>query len=288
MSTATIKGVEVFAAGVHNKDTYTEQDLDDMVTAFNALDFRPALKVGHTKDAPGAPSYGWVSNLRRIGKKLVADFTDMHDSVAKAIRDKRYGRVSAEVFFNLHRAGRVYRRALKAVALLGAEVPAVAGLVPLHKMEFAETYESIAYANPDDDYDDSPSAVMDRAARRYMREHPAVTSYAEALSKAFDADNPAHRAYAAAGTPSPAGDSYTPGEMDDQRHRAANWESDPRARYDAGVEIEKLTLKEMDAYPVISRTEALRRVLVKNPKLAAVYRSGHGGVASNWDTVVGN
>ena len=76
--------------------------------------------------------------------------------------------------------------------------------------------------------------------------------------------------------------------MDDQRHRAANWESDPRARYDAGVEIEKLTLKEMDAYPVISRTEALRRVLVKNPKLAAVYRSGHGGVASNWDTVVGN
>ncbi len=135
--TNAIRGIEVFAAGTHNGDVYTEADLDEMVRAHGELDFRPALKVGHTKDSPGAPAYGWVRNLRRVGQKLVADFTDMHDSVVDAIRKRAYDRVSSEVYFNLNRGGKKFGRALKAVALLGADVPAVAGLVPLHKVEFA-------------------------------------------------------------------------------------------------------------------------------------------------------
>ncbi len=133
-----IKGVEIFKTGTHNGDVYTEKDLDDMVTAFGVLDFRPAIKIGHTKDSPGSPAYGWVQNVSRDGDKLRADFTDMHDSVVEAIRNKAYDRCSSEIYFNLKRGGKDYRRALKAVALLGAEVPAVAGLTPLHKMEFAE------------------------------------------------------------------------------------------------------------------------------------------------------
>lgn len=141
-----IRGVEIFSApGIHNGDAYTEADLDDMVAAFKDLDFRPAIKVGHTKDKPGAPSYGWVANLRKVGGKLVADFEAMHDSVVAAIKDRRYDRLSSEIYFNLKRGGKVFRRALKAVALLGAEVPAVAGLTPLHKMEFAsDGFDSIA------------------------------------------------------------------------------------------------------------------------------------------------
>jgi hypothetical protein len=134
-----IKGVEIFKPGTHNGDTYTEQDLDDIVAASRQLDFRPALKIGHTKDEPGAPAYGWITNLRKAGGKLVADFESMHESVTQALRDRRYDRVSSEIYFNLKRGGQTFRRALKAVALLGAEVPAVAGLVPLHKMEFAGT-----------------------------------------------------------------------------------------------------------------------------------------------------
>ena len=132
-----IKGIQIFRTGVHNGDTYTEKDLDDMVSAFGVLDYRPALKLGHTKDTPGAPAYGWVQNLHRDGDKLIADFEDMHDSVVDAIRTRSYPNVSSEIYFNLKRGGKDYRRALKAVALLGAEVPAVAGLTPLHKMEFA-------------------------------------------------------------------------------------------------------------------------------------------------------
>lgn len=134
----TIRDVEIFASGTHNGDQYTEKDLDDMVTAFNNLDFKPALKVGHTKDKPGSPAYGWITNLKRVGTKLHADLESMHDTVVDAIRNKSYDRLSSEIYFNLKRGGKEFRRALKAVALLGSEVPAVADLIPLHKVEFSE------------------------------------------------------------------------------------------------------------------------------------------------------
>lgn len=135
----SVRGIEIFDIGKHNGDKYTEADLDSMVDAFKVLDYRPSVKIGHTKDYPGAPSFGWVTNLKKVGTKILADFESMHDSVIAALKDRRYDRVSSEVYFNLDRGGKKYPRALKAVALLGAEVPAVAGLVPLHKMEFAET-----------------------------------------------------------------------------------------------------------------------------------------------------
>mgnify|MGYP001593748270 CR=1 FL=1 len=140
-----VRGVEIFSPGTHNGDPYTEADIDDMIAAHAELDFRPAIKIGHAKDAPGAPAYGWVTNLRKAGGKLVADFESMHDSVINALKDRRYDRVSSEVYFNLKRGGKQFRRALKAVALLGADVPAVAGLTPLHKMEFAaDGFDSVA------------------------------------------------------------------------------------------------------------------------------------------------
>ena len=131
---ADLRGIEVFASGVHNGDTYTEQDLDDIVAAARELDFTPPLKAGHSEDKKGMPALGWARNLRREGAKLLADFTDMPQLVYDAIKDKRYNTVSSEVYWNLTRWAKTFRRALKAVALLGAEIPAVAGLKPLHEM----------------------------------------------------------------------------------------------------------------------------------------------------------
>lgn len=162
----SIRGVEIFATGTHNGDEYTEKDLDDMVEAFKALDYRPALKVGHTKDKPGAPAYGWVANLRRIGAKLVADFEAMHDNVFEAIRSKAYDRVSSEVYFNFKRGEKTFRRALKAVALLGAEVPAVANLTPLHKMEFAEFDALEKTAAFDSKLEVGQQAILDALVQR--------------------------------------------------------------------------------------------------------------------------
>ena len=164
--TNIIKGVEIFAAGIHNGDTYTEQDLDEMVTAFGQLDYRPAIKIGHSKDTPGAPSYGWVTNLRRAGNKLLADFADMHDSVVDAVRKRAYDRVSSEVYFNLKRGGKQFGKALKAVALLGAEVPAVANLIPLHKMEFAAEGEFEKVFALEDELHVTPEAMFECLSER--------------------------------------------------------------------------------------------------------------------------
>lgn len=133
---------EIFAAGKHNGEPYTEKDLDDMVAAFSALDFVPALKQGHVKDETGLPALGYVVNLRRVGSKLIADFVDMPQEVYDAIKSKRFARVSAEVFHNFHRGGITFRRVLKAVALLGVEIPAVHGLKPLHEFA-ADSFDAL-------------------------------------------------------------------------------------------------------------------------------------------------
>lgn len=128
-----LRNVEIFATGEHNGDTYTEADLDEMVRAYNDVGFVPPLKSGHTKDTPGAPALGWVENLRRVGSKLVADFAALPKAVYEAIRNRRYDSVSAEIYFDFERGKKVFRRVLKAVALLGADIPAVPDLLPLHE-----------------------------------------------------------------------------------------------------------------------------------------------------------
>jgi hypothetical protein len=172
-----LSGVELFATGEHNGDKYTEKDLDDMVEAFNALDFQPALKAGHT-DAPGTPALGYVSALRRVGEKLVADITDVPSEIYKQIRDKKFNRLSAEIYWNLERAGKTYRRALKAVALLGAGVPGVAGLKPL-SAAFAEIEAEVKfYDKPGDDMDKTEEARIRKEA-----EEAAAKKYDELRAK---------------------------------------------------------------------------------------------------------
>ena len=131
-----IKDVEIFATGNHNGDTYTEADLDEMVSNYTKVGYMPPLKDGHCKDKPGMPALGWIQNVRRMGNKLVADFVDLHEKVYEAIKTRRYGTVSSEIFWNLKNNNGTFKRALKAVALLGAEIPGVADLKPLREVVF--------------------------------------------------------------------------------------------------------------------------------------------------------
>lgn len=157
-----LNGVELFATGEHNGDKYTEADLDAMVNAFHALDFQPALKAGHT-DAPGTPALGYVTALRREGSKLLADLSDIPAEVYRQIKDKRFNRLSAEIYWNLERAGKTYKRALKAVALLGAGVPGVAGLKPL-SAAFAEIQAEAKYYDKPNESEDSNVNEEERKA----------------------------------------------------------------------------------------------------------------------------
>jgi hypothetical protein len=130
--TFDVADVEIFAAGKWNGDSYTEKDLDEMVRAFNETKdkVKPYLKIGHSESqsllrSDELPAAGWIANLRRVGRKLVADFSRVPKKIHDLIKTAAYRRVSSEIYWNFTLDGKKYPRMLKAVALLGGETPAV-------------------------------------------------------------------------------------------------------------------------------------------------------------------
>jgi len=131
----SIQGVEIFSAGNWNGDDYTENDLDEMVLAFNntSQTSRPALKLGHDDKQKilqndGYPAAGWIGRLYRKGKKLLADFVDIPEKVYELITRGAYRNVSSEIYWNADVNGMKYGKMLAGVALLGADMPAVSNL----------------------------------------------------------------------------------------------------------------------------------------------------------------
>ena len=148
-----LSGVEIFAIGVHHASSggrveITEQDLDDMVASFKDLNdfggFKPVLKLGHTEtqkffgNISGAPNLGFVENVRRIGNTIVADFVNVPQLLFDLIKDGRYNQVSIEMMRTVDVVGKKFKNVLTAVALLGAEMPAVKGLNELAKALMAD------------------------------------------------------------------------------------------------------------------------------------------------------
>ena len=151
-----LKGVEIFSAGVWNGDPYTEGDLDAIVAAYPQMPRRPPVKLGHAEgqkffgQPDGHPALGWVEKIYREGKKLLADLTGVPDALMGMIRSRAYEKVSAEIYWNYKLAeGTVLPRALKAVSLLGADMPAVSNLQDLQAALLGEN-DRIARAYGDD------------------------------------------------------------------------------------------------------------------------------------------
>lgn len=165
LATFDVAGVEVFAAGHWNGDTYSTADLDAMVKSFNeaGAELKPYLKLGHAKGqslvaSDELPAAGWVTNLRRVGNKLVADFTGVPKRIYQLLKARAYRRVSSEIFVNLKLGEKVYPYALKAVALLGGETPAVSTLQDVMAL-YAACGAAKAYSAEDADvreYDYTP------------------------------------------------------------------------------------------------------------------------------------
>jgi cation transport regulator ChaB len=91
--------IEVFEAGYHKGHWYGIADLDQMAANFNELGakIRPPLKLGHTEEE-GRPALGWMKGVRREGRKLLGAFSDMPLKLREAIKQRRYGRVSMELY----------------------------------------------------------------------------------------------------------------------------------------------------------------------------------------------
>ncbi len=146
-------GVEIFRTGTFKPSSggtmvITGEHLDEMVASFGALvpigGFTPVLKLGHT-DAQrfmgqknGAPNLGIVAKIRRVRDLILADFTNVPDAVIALIRQKRFRNVSVEVVPEMEFEGTTFKNVLIAVALLGAELPAVKGLAELATTLFTD------------------------------------------------------------------------------------------------------------------------------------------------------
>lgn len=147
---ATLENVEIFSVGTWNGDKFVQADLEQMVDNFEILaDFHtPPLKFGHARkqildQEDGQPALGWVSQLKVVGSKLVARFEDVAEVVAQAINAGRYRKVSSEIFFKTQFKGKGIGFALKAVALLGADLPAVTNLADLPKLLSKEDNDNL-------------------------------------------------------------------------------------------------------------------------------------------------
>lgn len=139
-----LDGVEVFSSGTYQIDedttvTYTDQDIKDIAENTNRLisegKHEPPGKLGHDgaqafAAASGLPAIGWVSSLKAVGSKLIANFTDVPNLAYKALKAKLYKKISSEIYHEKasKREFGVEGKVLRAVAFLGADVPKVKGL----------------------------------------------------------------------------------------------------------------------------------------------------------------
>jgi len=170
---STLEGAEIFEAGTWNGLTFSDSDLDGIVSSFQALGLagHVPLKWGHQgQDArtDGEPALGWVSKVYRQGHKLLADFTNVSNAVMEAIRSGAYKFVSVELLKNVMAGNRKIPWILDAVALLGATPPAIGTLAPLKasRLQFAFD-ESISFTRQETD-DDMSKEALETLTRKHV------------------------------------------------------------------------------------------------------------------------
>lgn len=156
-----INNIEIFATGTwvgNKKLIVTGNMLDDMVNSFNELTakvdgFRPFLKLGHKEmqgfgGESGAPSFGFISKIWRQHDKIIANFSNVPDALVDLVNQGRYNAVSIEFLPKVTFGGSTFKSVLRAVALLGAELPAVKSLKGLSASLMSEDAYEFEDADP--------------------------------------------------------------------------------------------------------------------------------------------
>jgi len=136
---ADLKGADIFASGQWNGLDFSNDDIDQIVKAFEFFNMSGCvpLKLGHNEEqkmTDGQPALGWVDRIWREGTKLKADFRDVPQIVHDAIRKGLYKNVSIELLRDVVAGTRTVPLVLDAVALLGADLPAVGMLSDLQAL----------------------------------------------------------------------------------------------------------------------------------------------------------
>tara|TARA_R100000805_G_C3619827_1_gene123159 strand:+ start:875 stop:2617 length:1743 start_codon:yes stop_codon:yes gene_type:complete len=181
-----LDGIEIFSTGVWNGDKYTKKDLQAMVNNFSKTGFEPPIKLGHNEEQPemkdGEPALGYIDKIYMVGTKLLADFKEIPQVLYDAMKRGNYKRVSSEIYWNYKNNGSVLDRVLKAVAILGSEIPAVSNLEAIQGLYSKEVGEGQVKQY----YSEKESELMEQdISKEYQQLQEKVKSLEEANKKAY-------------------------------------------------------------------------------------------------------
>ncbi len=112
------KWYEVFITGNYPQGSFSESYLDKVIANFKR-DKKAGIPITLDHNRTG-PAYGWVENIKRVGKKIYASFSDVVSELKDAVAEKRYKNVSV----SFHP---IEPRLLE-VSFLGARLPQIKGL----------------------------------------------------------------------------------------------------------------------------------------------------------------
>lgn len=156
----SVPGVEIFATGTFNGETWTLSDLAEIARNFNELGphgkdlLKPPVVLGHEENqeflertdipAAGWPSRVWVKAYRddatgRMEGILKADFGEVPEEIAKLVDARAYRKVSSEIYDDFtDDFGISHGKALRRVSLLGGWIPKVKRLADIPLSRFGE------------------------------------------------------------------------------------------------------------------------------------------------------
>lgn len=189
-----VKEAEIFAVGKWNGFNFTVKDLEGIASAFNKLSefHKVPLKLGHNKKQPitdGQPSLGWVDGVWVSGKKLMAHFVDVPKILIEAMDKRLYRTVSIELDRDVSFKGMKFNNVLSAVALLGADIPAVGNLADLKTLMSREGYASSGQlsfsainGNLNEDTGMTPEEIAAMKAKMAKLEAEKATAEADAIT----------------------------------------------------------------------------------------------------------
>ncbi len=181
-------GLEIFWAGRRTADDGTVWDITPQDVAEVASGYNPKLReapilIGH--EEKGRPAFGWVDSLAtNAAGKLLMNSRDVHPAYADAYAKRRFPKFSAAFYPKTHpnnpTPGRWY---LRHVAGLGAEQPAVAGLLDptLQQLSFADGGEGlVCFSEPTEELEDVSKELEEAKAAEVAQKQRAEAAEAEA------------------------------------------------------------------------------------------------------------
>ncbi|EJF2226930.1 peptidase [Salmonella enterica] len=136
--------IHIFRAGTHTdmhgrQINFSDADLNEIAQSYNPALHEAPVVVGHPKT--DAPSYAWVSGIKKDRDGLKAEPRDIDPQFAELVRKRRYSKVSASFYCpdspGNPTPGKYY---LRHVGFLGAQPPAIKGL---KQASFAEDEEGV-------------------------------------------------------------------------------------------------------------------------------------------------